>query len=151
MQVPTGYDLKSDDKLLAKMLLNSRKAVQGTVAPADIPEVVEIKALSSQFDGVKLPHRKIVNKLVAGIEKSNLAAYFHREPGTICQGCHHNSPASAKPPKCASCHGKPFDERDAFKPGLMAAYHIQCMDCHQAMKIQQPVSTNCTACHRAKQ
>ena len=151
MKIPTGYDLKSDDKLLAKMLLNSRQAVRATYAAEDIPDVVEIKVLSNQYDGVKLPHRKIVNKLVAGAENSNLAAYFHRDPGTICQGCHHNGPVSTKPAKCASCHGKPFDESDPDKPGLMGAYHIQCMDCHQAMGIEQPVATNCTGCHRAKQ
>ena len=150
-QIPAGYNLNSDDPLLAQMLLNSRKAVRANYAPEDIPEVVEIKALSNQFDAVKLPHRKIVNKLAAGAEKSNLAAYFHQDPGTICQGCHHNSPVSSKPPKCNSCHGKPFDDRDPFKPGLMAAYHIQCMDCHQQMGIVQPVSTNCTGCHRARQ
>ena len=142
---------KNIDKLLAKMLLNSRKAVRSTYAQADIPEVVEIKDLSNQYDSVKLPHRKIVNKLAAGTEKNDLAAHFHRDPGTLCQGCHHKSPVSAKPPKCASCHGKPFDNRDPFKPGLMAAYHIQCMNCHQEMGIDQPVSTNCTGCHRAKQ
>ena len=151
MQIPAGYELKSDDKLLAQMLLNSRKAVRTTYGPEHIPEVVEIKALSNQYDGVKLPHRKIVNKLVSGAAESNLAAHFHRDPGTICQGCHHNSPVGTKPPKCASCHGKPFDDRDPFKPGLMAAYHVQCMECHQTMGIEQPVSTNCTGCHRAKQ
>ena len=150
MEIPAGIDSELDDKLMAQMLLKSRQPVRVSYGQADIPEVVEIKALSNQYDGVKLPHRKIVNKLTAGIQNSDLAAYFHRDPGTICQGCHHNSPVTSKPPKCASCHGKPFDDRDPFKPGLMAAYHMQCMDCHARMGIDQPVSTNCTGCHRAK-
>jgi hypothetical protein len=29
----------------------------------------------------------------------------------------------------------------------MAAYHRQCMECHKAMGISKPVSTDCTACH----
>ena len=51
---------------------------------------------------------------------------------------------------CASCHGQPFDQRDPAKPGLMAAYHRQCMECHDAMNLEKPVATNCVACHPKK-
>jgi DnaJ-class molecular chaperone len=88
--------------------------------------------------------------MVDNINKNKLANYFHHEEGTVCQGCHHNSPAAKEPPKCVSCHGKPFNAKDPFKPGLMAAYHRQCMECHKAMGIKKPVSTDCTACHQKK-
>jgi DnaJ-class molecular chaperone len=88
--------------------------------------------------------------LFNNIKNNKLANYFHHEKGTICQGCHHNSPAAKKPPTCGSCHSRPFNEKDPFKPGLMAAYHRQCMECHKAMEIKKPVSTNCTACHQKR-
>jgi len=150
MELPSGMEPMPDDKTLARMLLDSRRPVQGTYDQKDIPDIVEIGGLSQKYDPVKMPHRRMVNKLTANIADNELAANFHRGPGTLCQGCHHNSPASTKPPKCISCHGKPFDERDPMKPGLMAAYHVQCMGCHKDMGIERPVATNCTACHRAK-
>jgi len=150
MEIPAGVDMQLDEKRVAEMLLEARRPDRHTYKPDDIPEIVEINSLSNQFGAVKLPHRKIISKLVAGIGENKLAAYFHRDSTTICQSCHHNSPVGSKPPKCASCHGKPFDAQDPFKPGLQAAYHIQCMDCHAQMGIAQPVSTNCSGCHQAK-
>jgi hypothetical protein len=141
---------KADNKMLAAMALESRPALTSTYDNEDIPENVKIGALMNKYEPVKLPHRKIVNTLFENIKDNKLAGYFHREKGTICQGCHHNSPAAKKPPKCASCHGQPFNEKDPFKPGLMAAYHRQCMECHKEMDIKKPVSTKCTACHREK-
>jgi len=139
-----------DNKMMAAMVLESREPITATYDNADIPENVKIGALMNKYEPVKLPHRKIVNTLFNNIKDNKLANYFHHEKGTICQGCHHNSPASKKPPKCASCHGQPFNEKDPFKPGLMAAYHRQCMECHKEMGIIQPVATKCTACHREK-
>ena len=141
---------QSGDQTPAVMELEARKAITATLDDEDIPETVKIGSLVNKYETVKLPHRKIVNTLFKGIKNNKLANYFHREKGTICQGCHHNSPVSKKPPKCASCHGKPFNEKDPFKPGLMAAYHRQCMECHKEMGIREPVAAKCTACHREK-
>jgi hypothetical protein len=139
-----------EDKALAAQMLVARKPVAGTYADEDIPETVLIKTISKQYEPVKMPHRKIVKSLVDGLKESKLAGYFHREPGTVCQSCHHHSPAAKKPPACGSCHGQPFDARTPGKPGLMAAYHIQCMECHQQMKVERPVATHCTGCHKEK-
>jgi hypothetical protein len=147
---PADVAPQTDPKAVAAELLEARRPVAGTYPDADIPEVVEIKTLSKQYEPVKLPHRKIVRTLVDHIKDSKMAAYFHREPGTVCQGCHHHSPAAKKPPACASCHGKSFEERNLFKPGLQAAYHLQCMECHKEMKLEKPVSTHCTGCHKEK-
>lgn len=141
---------KPDNKMLAAIALESRQAISATYDNEDIPENVKIGALMNKYEPVKFPHRKIVNTLFNNIKDNKLARYFHHEKGTICQGCHHNSPAAKKPPKCASCHGQPFNERDPFKPGLMAAYHRQCMECHKEMDIKKPVSTKCSACHRER-
>jgi len=95
--------------LQAAMLLQSQSRDNRSFADAEIPETVRIEALSSEYQGAQLPHRKIVRTLEAKIADSKLAGYFHTEAATLCQGCHHQSPPAAKPPKCASCHGKPFD------------------------------------------
>jgi len=70
---------------------------------------------------------------------------------TLCQACHHNTPAGAKkPPRCVNCHGKPFDDKQPNRPGLKAAYHGQCMSCHKAMDLKKPVNTDCVGCHKEK-
>ena len=150
MPKPAAATPQTEPKVMAAMLLEARKPVTATYSDEDIPETVEIKALSKQFESAKMPHRKIVHTLVKNIKESKLAGAFHREPGTVCQGCHHNSPVAKKPPACASCHGQPFDGRNLFRPGLQAAYHLQCMECHKDMGIENPVATNCTGCHKEK-
>ena len=139
-----------DEKQQAEMLLASRRAAAGMVALSDVPDIVKIKNLSDQYQAAEMPHRKIVTTLVNGMKNDRLAAYFHREDATICQACHHNSPATSKPPKCASCHSQPFDARNPNRPGLQAAYHQQCMECHSAMGLEKPIATDCLACHKKK-
>ena len=135
---------------LAAKWLKDRKQTPATLADGDIPEKVVIKRISKQYEPVELPHRKMIRTLIKNIQNNQLAQYFHREETTLCQGCHHNSPASAKPPGCSSCHGQPFDEKNIFKPGLKAAYHQQCMECHAVMGIEKPAANDCTACHIEK-
>lgn len=139
-----------DEKQQAKMLLESRRSAASMIALADVPDKVTIKNISDQYEAAEMPHRKIIQSLVKGMREDDLAAYFHREDGTLCQGCHHNSPATNKPPQCASCHGQPFDARNPTRPGLMAAYHQQCMECHSAMGLKKPIATDCLACHKKK-
>ncbi len=146
----SSSEMSSNNALLAAKALEARDASAVIFDDEFIPETVKIDSLSEKYEPVKLPHRKIVNALFNNIKDNKLANYFHHDKGTLCQGCHHNSPATKNPPKCGSCHGRPFNEKDPFKPGLMAAYHRQCMECHLEMGIQKPVATNCTACHREK-
>jgi len=127
-----------------------REAKTMTYDMKDIPEIVKIDTLMNQYEPVKLPHRQIIQTMVTNISDNKLANYYHHEQGTVCQGCHHHSPAARQPPKCVSCHGKPFNAKDPFKPGLMAAYHRQCMECHKAMDIKKPVATDCMACHQKR-
>jgi hypothetical protein len=135
---------------LAEKLLSARKPVMGTYSDADIPEEVTIKILQNEYEAAKLPHRKIVHSLMNKTKEDRIAQYFHTDPGTLCQGCHHNSPAMKKPPACGSCHAKPFDANNILRPGLMAAYHRQCIGCHEEMGIEKPAATDCTGCHKKK-
>jgi hypothetical protein len=135
---------------LAEMALESRTPVTATYDEEDIPEKVIIKRLSKKYEPTELPHRKIVNTLMKNIQDSKITQYFHQDPGTLCQGCHHNSPVSKNPPSCESCHGAAFEGGYPYKPGLMAAYHNQCMGCHDQMGIEKPATNDCTGCHKEK-
>lgn len=133
--------------MIAEQLLKGRRPVSGMLPLDQIPETVTINVLSDTYEPAVLPHRKIVLTLAKKIEDNRLAGYFHKDMTAVCQGCHHNSPASAKPPQCSSCHGKSSEMLNLTRPGLMAAYHQQCIQCHDKMGLEKPASRECTACH----
>ncbi len=145
---------KEAKNALAENMLKGRAMNPGTYAVNDIPEKVTIKELSDKYLPSELKHREHVLELMKGMKDSPLANYFHSDPGTMCQGCHHNSPLSKTPPACVSCHKNivgraSFDPREANRPGLLAAQHGQCMSCHKDMAVK-PVATACTECHKEK-
>jgi hypothetical protein len=121
-----------------------------------VPENLAIKLLEKEFKPAEFPHRKIVTKLTAISNQSSLARVFHAAGGqeTLCAGCHHKTDYAAaqtkKTPQCSSCHSRPFDRKELGKPGILGAYHRQCIGCHQAMK-QKPVALECVKCHPAKE
>ncbi len=71
-------------------------------------------------------------------------AAHEMSPNVIsCQTCHHHSP-NGQPQPCSSCHSEPFDGTAMEKPGLKAAYHQRCADCHKEA-FSGPMT--CTNCH----
>jgi hypothetical protein len=147
-QVENRVDLTEEQRrALAAELLAARQPVRATVAADQIPESVIIRKLADQYEPVNMPHRKIVLKLAEVNQNNRLAAYYHQDPLTLCQGCHHNSPPSLTPPQCGSCHGRSSEALNLNRPGLLAAYHQQCIDCHDEMGIEKPAARDCTACH----
>ncbi len=150
--LPGYVDLANaqETKDVAMDLLQARDLETKTFAADQIPEKVTIGKLSDRFEPAVLPHGKIVNAMIAKTRDSKLAGYFHSEKGTLCQGCHHHSPAAEKPPACSSCHGRTVEGADAFRPGLVGAYHQQCIGCHKNMGIEKPDSRDCNACHVEK-
>ncbi|MBW1688853.1 MAG: cytochrome C [Deltaproteobacteria bacterium] len=133
-------------------LENFRPSPSETVlsfAPEDVPETVEIGALANEYQVAKMPHRKIVEKLSQYIKDSSVASYFHGHEDVVCQGCHHGSPVGKKPPLCESCHGTSAADSDLHKPGLLGAYHRQCLGCHQSMELEKP--SDCSGCHAEKE
>ena len=132
--------------MLAKRNLNP-----GTYAVEDIPDKVKIKDLTDKYEPAEMNHRAHVAALMKGTKDNTLAEYFHRDPGTICQGCHHNSPPEKNPPGCITCHGKNYRQTDGNRPELLAALHNQCMGCHRDMKVEKPAATDCIECHLEKQ
>lgn len=145
--ISASLQLKGESTAAA--LLASRKPADIS-AVDDIPKTVVINMMMNKYEPVELPHQKIILILAKNIKENRLAKFFHDKKETICQGCHHHSPPSKTPPGCASCHGKPFDKADLFKPGLMGAYHRQCMGCHAEMQVQKPDTRDCSGCHKEK-
>ncbi|MBF0482551.1 MAG: cytochrome C [Desulfovibrionaceae bacterium] len=138
-------------KAQATMLLAARKPVVDTIAVDDIPEKVVIKEIADQFEPAEMPHRKIVLALMKNIKDDKLAGYLHGGELTVCQGCHHNSPASKQPPRCGNCHDKPLLAGEAYRPALKAAFHQECMACHRDLGLKKPVETTCNeGCHKEK-
>ena len=67
-----------------------------------------------------------------------------------CSACHHYRPAdpeAGETVRCAACHQEPFKSGFAQRLGLKAAYHLNCMGCHEEMN-QGPV--DCVGCHAKK-
>ncbi len=113
----------------------------------DFPDEVNIDVLVDAYEMSKLPHRQIVEKLDASVRESALAKSFHGNVEAMCAGCHHHSPPGTRPPQCRACHTlSAHATRDM--PGLKAAYHRQCIGCHQRMGIDKQ---GCTDCHEERE
>ncbi len=66
-----------------------------------------------------------------------------------CSACHHLRPKDPEAPdtvSCDSCHQQAFDPQHPERLGLKAAYHNQCIRCHQD---RAAGPTGCTECHAA--
>ena len=139
---------------IANRHLAEKAAPVKSIAPEEIPEYVEIGSLSNEYMPSRFPHRKIYEALLNGTNGNGMAAAFHSAPTTLCAACHHKSPQAdlLTPPRCANCHGSQADKMavDANRPSLKAAYHQQCMACHDRMGITKPANTDCTGCHAHK-
>ncbi len=115
-------------------------------SPDSLPETVVIDQLADEYEPSTLPHGKIVARLDAIVRSSKLASRFHGQTEVLCSGCHHHSPVGTRPPQCRACHGETADAT-TDKPALKAAYHRQCIGCHQEMQIK---ALECTSCHAKK-
>lgn len=141
-------ELGADQETQARDLIQSKTAQKEIVADSEIPETLVLNKLEKIYEPVNFPHRKIVKALAGKLNDSTMALYFHQGKYSLCMGCHHNTPDTGTPTACSSCHSIEDTSHAAAKPGLMGAYHIQCMECHARMKIRQPES--CTQCHKEK-
>ena len=121
---------------------------------ADMPEQVSIDSMSKMFEGVEFDHD------------------MHTELGEDCSACHHHTTGSGTADeRCVSCHANseevafvgcsdchvavPFSAEQINqeslvlyqfhidRPGLKAAYHWNCLGCHEEMD----GPTGCVDCH----
>ncbi|SDB37408.1 Cytochrome c7 [Desulfonatronum thiosulfatophilum] len=141
---------KEGRAVLAQQIIDRRPSKPLLISVEDIPDVVIIDVLADEYQPAELPHRKIILSMMEKMEDNSLATVFHETPVTMCQGCHHHSPLSATPPSCQTCHDQRSPIGRVGRPGLLAAYHIQCMACHQEMELEKPVATDCYSCHKQK-
>lgn len=142
--------LKSMDPVaVAKMALTDLSESYKPVKEDKIPEKIVIDVLANEYKPSQFPHRKMVQAIFLRVEKSNMAKVFHNDQAGLCMGCHHNSPKTLDPPKCASCHSKKGPDSDG-RPGLKGAYHGQCITCHQKMEVKSIAATDCAKCHEEK-
>lgn len=133
---------------LAAGIVAARKPVQ-YVSPMTGPYKVLIDDLNGkEYGPCVFNHRHHVASMLDRIQDSRLAGAFHASPYTVCMACHHNSPPSATPPSCVSCHGKRINPARPGRPALKAAYHLLCMTCHADMQVARPRNTDCHTCHR---
>ncbi|GHU92264.1 hypothetical protein AGMMS49925_10110 [Deltaproteobacteria bacterium] len=137
-----------NEALAAETVLDRRDVSHLT--PTDGPYKVKIDAVAEKYEPSLFTHRRHVNSLMERIKDDKLAKAFHTSPETLCSVCHHKSPLSAAPPKCASCHSPRIDPGHPERPQLKAAYHLQCMGCHTGMKVGRPLNTSCTTCHKER-
>lgn len=119
-------------------------------SPMAGPYKTDIDTLKGKYEACNFNHRHHVQSMYDRISDSRLAGAFHTGKATVCMTCHHNSPASARPPKCVSCHTEEIDRLNPGQPRLMAAFHLQCMSCHKDMQVARPLNTDCTTCHKLR-
>jgi len=136
---------------MAKSVVDSRKTSPLIFESNLFPEKVSIGIMAKEYQAADFPHEKVVKTLLARLNKDTMGTYFHQDKYVMCQGCHHNSPQSATPPKCVSCHGMTQTTATDGRPGLKGAYHGQCIGCHDEMGIEKPAATACIECHKKKQ
>lgn len=127
-----------------------------TMDATDAPDEIEIEELSKLYKKVTFAHKTHTDML-----SDNCALCHHHTTGKViesanCVKCHKNS-AEAATVSCKDCHPKNrFDATyikeisadltryHTDKPGLKAAYHLNCMGCHKTMG--GPVG--CQDCHQ---
>ena len=132
--------------------ISSKPLSLSALNTTEVSEKVTIKIIEKEYEPSVFPHRKVISKLIEISNESRMATYFHKNTQTICKGCHHRSSAEAEvqknqPPFCRNCHAISFDKQNLNRPRLLAAYHRQCLGCHEEMNIRQK---GCTDCHKEK-
>jgi hypothetical protein len=133
---------------IAERQCKSMLSAAETFMPDTIEQVIKISALEREYEASQFPHLKIVKKLTDISNKNKLSLCFHRNAATMCLGCHHYSSMEpkGKSPRCGSCHKEGFDLQDLSRPRLLAAYHLECLGCHEKMNLKQ----ECADCHAEK-
>jgi hypothetical protein len=135
-----------------ELLPSTRLSIAG-LDTEKVKKEVTVKILEREYEPSKFPHLKIIERLVKASNDSKLGSYFHRKLETLCDGCHHQSRAEAEmeknsPPYCRNCHSVSFDAQNRNRPKLIAAYHGQCISCHDHMKLEK--ARKCEECHEKR-
>ena len=97
----------------------------------ECPETIVLKQLVEVYEEVVFPHA----------EHADLA-----DEG--CGTCHHHTPPGVYK-KCGTCHNKGLFEKEKLNMlNLRAAYHRECIGCHEEW---ESGPTGCTECHEIRE
>lgn len=140
--------------LTTLMMVLALTLVGSTALAADMPEQVSLDTMVEYFDAVEFDHE------------------MHADLGEDCSVCHHHTTGTGTADeRCISCHANsdefetvacidchvpdPFsaeqltrESKEIYqfhidRPGLKAAYHMNCVGCHEEMD----GPTECQDCH----
>lgn len=145
-------------KLFSSLVVLLSMLVAAVCFGDGIPDQIIIDKIQKYYDPVQFNHGNHISSL-----QDCSLCHHHTADGRVnnedCVRCHKNS-GSQPVVSCQSCHvadpfsseaikqlGKqqpPIYHRD--QPGLKAAYHQQCLGCHQEMGMP----TGCQDCHTRK-
>ncbi|MBQ9536357.1 MAG: Nine-heme cytochrome C [Desulfovibrionaceae bacterium] len=134
---------------LAEATIAARKEVK-YADPTKMNYRMVIDSLVDKYEPNYFNHARHIVSVERKIKGNLLAKAFHNSPRVFCKTCHHHTPALATPPKCVSCHNSRIDKKYPGRPPLKAAYHLQCMGCHDGMQVKRPRKTDCTGCHKLR-
>lgn len=96
------------------------------------PEFIVLDELEELYDPVVFSHK------------------MHAEMADMsggCVSCHHFTPTNQSHPPCKECHAVGVIHENLNQPCLKAAYHRQCISCHQDWSGE----ANCEKCHVMKE
>ncbi len=121
---------------------------------AKTPSLVKLDSLSDKYGPVIFNHAKHIS--IAG--NCGMCHHQHGNSGALpCKDCHAVSPSTFKGSvvnnfmACKNCHSN-FDPANPNMPGLKAAYHSQCFQCHRGMGNVGIDPKGCTEmCHDKKE
>lgn len=102
---------------------------------AKAPDIITLDSLSDKYEPVFFTHER--HTALAG--NCGTCHHEHGNSGTLpCKSCHSLDAASFKNSvthsftACKNCHGA-YSPASPNIPGLKAAYHAQCLQCHKGM------------------
>ncbi len=104
-------------------------------------------SLSDMTDVYFLLDSPVIKKREDHYEPVRFAHKRHAALIRDCTKCHHYRPKNEdalETTRCSACHQDAFNPEHPERIGLKAAYHQQCMECHQ-QEAKGP--TDCTGCH----
>ncbi len=132
----------------AAIVVASNGSAEGTVA-STVPETVtpgdHINTSLPAVTATSQDKWLRVNESEYLSIKYGPATKFHQimSNKVSCVTCHHNSGDEIH--ACKDCHDRPFNPHESNMPGLKAAYHQRCMECHKEDFADGPKS--CVKCH----
>jgi hypothetical protein len=136
---------------LAILALGLCVAASVSLGAGQMPGTVVLGGISDKYEPVTFDHAMHLNFM----ESCGQCHHQHpRASSLTCQGCHsiekkvyRDSAAVSSFISCQSCHGQ-YDPGSPNMPGLKAAYHRTCFECHRGMGQLGQGPEGCTQqCH----